>query len=180
MKKVLVVIDMQNDFITGCLGNEQCVASVPEVVNVIKSGDYSEVAVTRDTHHEGYLSTQEGRKLPVEHCFENSRGWEIVDEVKKALAESFAESDIRYFNKPVFGSVELAEYLGQLEEKNDALQVDFVGVCTGICVISNVMLAKAYCKEADIRVFANACACVTPESHQTALDAMKTCQVEII
>lgn len=180
MRKILVVVDMQNDFITGCLGNEECVAVVPAVVDTIMSGNYDEVAVTRDTHHEDYLKTQEGRKLPVEHCIENTEGWELVNEVKDAIENSFDENNIRYFNKSVFGSVELAEYLSKQEEKNEGLVIDFVGVCTGICVISNVMLAKAFCTNADIRVIANACACVCPKSHNTALEAMKTCQVDIL
>lgn len=180
MRKILVVVDMQNDFVTGCLGNAECEASVEEVVKVIKSGKYDEVAITRDTHHEDYLSTQEGRKLPVEHCFEGTEGWQIVDEVQKAIDESFESGNIRYFDKPVFGSVKLAEYIKTVDQNEDKLSVDFVGVCTGICVISNVMLVKANCPEAEIKVIADACACVTPQSHQTALDAMKTCHVDIV
>lgn len=182
MKKILVIVDMQNDFVTGSLGNEECKHVVTEVVDVICKGEYDEVLLTRDTHHDDYLTTQEGKKLPVEHCFENTYGWEVVDEIRIALQEKYANDNekVRYFNKHVFGSVELAEYLQKQELENKDLTIDFVGVCTGICVISNVLLAKAFCKDANVRVINRACACVTPQSHDTAIQAMKNCQVEII
>lgn len=178
MKKILVVVDMQNDFITGGLGNSECQASVQKVVDVIKNNKYDNIFLTRDTHHDNYMETQEGKKLPVPHCIENTKGWEIVDAVNEAVA-SCSDTEVQIIDKPTFGSVELGAILHEIYEKEDLI-IDFCGVCTGICVISNVMIAKANCPEAEIRVFEDACACGTPESHRTALEAMKLCQVSVI
>lgn len=177
-KRILVVVDMQNDFTTGALGNERCAAAIPEVTAIVKGGGYDVIAATRDTHHEDYLETREGRNLPVVHCIEGTEGWQIVPEIEAAIRETAGESAL-YFDKPTFGSVKLAEYLRSVYETVEQLEIDFVGVCTGICVISNVMLAKAYCPEAEIRVLQTGCACVTPDTHSTALDAMRTCQVVV-
>lgn len=178
MKKILVVVDMQNDFITGALGNAECQESVQKVVDVIKNNKYDYIFLTRDTHYDNYMETQEGKNLPVPHCIENTKGWEIVDAVNEAVAFC-KESEVRIINKPSFGSVELGATLHEIYEKEGAI-IDFCGVCTGICVISNVMIVKANCPEAEIRVFEDACACVTPESHRTALEAMKLCQIAVI
>lgn len=178
MKKILVVVDMQNDFITGALGNAECQATVEKVVDVIKNNKYDNIFLTRDTHHDNYMETQEGKNLPVPHCIENTAGWEIVDAVSEAVAV-FRDADVKIINKPTFGSVELGAVLREIYDKEDAI-IDFCGVCTGICVISNVMIAKANCPEAEIRVFQDACACITPESHRTAIEAMRLCQVSII
>lgn len=178
MKKILVVVDMQNDFITGVLGNAECQASVQKVVDVIKNNKYDNIFLTRDTHHDNYMETQEGKNLPVPHCIENTAGWEIVDAVSEAVAVC-RDADVKIINKPTFGSVELGAILREIYDKEDAI-IDFCGVCTGICVISNVMIAKANCPEAEIRVFQNACACITPESHRTAIEAMRLCQVSIV
>lgn len=178
MKKILVVVDMQNDFITGALGNAECQASVQKVVDVIKNNKYDNIFLTRDTHHDNYMETQEGKNLPVPHCIENTAGWEIVDAVSEAVAVC-RDADVKIINKPTFGSVELGAILREIYDKEDA-KIDFCGVCTGICVISNVMIAKANCPEAEIRVFQDACACITPESHRTAIEAMRLCQVTII
>lgn len=178
MKKILVVVDMQNDFITGALGNAECQASVEKVVDVIKTNKYDNIFLTRDTHHDNYMETQEGKNLPVPHCIENTAGWEIVDAVSEAVAVC-RDADVKIINKPTFGSVELGAVLREIYDKEDAI-IDFCGVCTGICVISNVMIAKANCPEAEIRVFQDACACITPESHRTAIEAMRLCQVSII
>lgn len=174
MKKILVVVDMQNDFTTGPLGNAQCTAVIPEVVSAIQNGAYDQIIFTKDTHQENYLQTQEGQKLPVPHCIEGTNGWEIVPEVWNAA--SGKETDV--ICKPAFGSVALGEKL--LAYHKEPLEIDFCGVCTGICVISNVMIAKAFVPEAKVCVIEPACACVTPHSHQTAIEAMKNCQVEII
>lgn len=179
-KRILVVVDMQRDFTTGVLGNQECAEAVSGVVDVIRTGKYDTVAATRDTHGEDYLSTNEGKNLPVVHCIRDTEGWEIVPEVAAALKEAAKGRAVEIFDKPTFGSVKLAEYLQKQYLEDSDLQVDFVGVCTGICVISNVALAKAYCPEAQIRVIAAACACVTPDSHRTALDAMRTFQVAIV
>ena len=178
MKKILVVVDMQNDFITGALGNAECQATVQKVVDVIKNNKYDNIFLTRDTHHDNYMETQEGKNLPVPHCIENTAGWEIVDAVSEAVAVC-RDADVKIINKPTFGSVELGAILRAIYDKEDAI-IDFCGVCTGICVISNVMIAKANCPEAEIRVFQDACACITPESHRTAIEAMRLCQVTII
>lgn len=178
MKKILVVVDMQNDFITGALGNAECQATVEKVVDVIKNNKYDNIFLTRDTHHDNYMETQEGKNLPVPHCIENTAGWEIVDAVSEAVAVC-RDADVKIINKPTFGSVELGAVLREIYDKEAAI-IDFCGVCTGICVISNVMIAKANCPEAEIRVFQDACACITPESHRTAIEAMRLCQVSII
>lgn len=179
-EKVLVVIDMQKDFTTGVLGNQECVAVIPQVVQVIRQGDYTQVIFTRDTHQDNYLETREGKYLPVAHCIEGSEGWEIVDEIMEAAEEKVGKDKLRIFDKPTFGSVELGSYIKERETQGSKMIVDFVGVCTGICVISNVSIVKANCPEADVRVLEKACACVTPDTHKTAIAAMKTFQVEII
>lgn len=173
--RVLVVVDMQNDFITGALGNRECEEAVPFVVKAIE-GDYDKIFVTQDTHHEDYLDTAEGKRLPVVHCVENTEGWELNFEISEALKGR----DAVYVHKPSFGSVALGEYIHELSLENEALTIDFCGVCTGICVLSNAIIAKAQAPEADVRVIEKACACVTPDSHRTAIEAMKLCQIEII
>lgn len=175
--KILVVVDMQKDFITGPLGNLECVATIPQVVAAINS-DYDKIFVTKDTHTSDYMNTQEGRKLPVPHCIKGTEGWDIVPEVVDALAPYQAK--ITYVEKPTFGSTCFGKLLTEYEENQKELVIDFVGVCTGICVISNAMIAKATLPEATIRIIEKACACVTPDSHSTALAAMKLCQMEII
>ncbi len=167
MKKALVIIDMQNDFVTGPLGNPECQAVVPEIIQIIKNSSYDKLIFTRDTHSEDYLETQEGKNLPVEHCIKGTEGWNIVKEIEAAAGEH------EIVDKISFGSVELAQQLKDYEE------IDLAGVCTGICVISNALIIKAVNPEAKINVIENATACVTPESKQTALDAMKLCQINI-
>lgn len=180
MYKILVVVDMQKDFTTGVLGNKECETAISKVADVIHQGDYDEYILTRDTHGENYMDTQEGKKLPVPHCIKGTDGWEIVSEIETSLKTK--NKPVHFIDKPVFGSLELGEQLHGLYEdyKDEGLTLDFVGVCTGICVISNVLIAKAACPEAHVRVIADACACVTPKSHETALEAMKTCQVDVI
>lgn len=188
MKKILVVVDMQNDFITGSLGNKDCEAVVLKVIEVIESGEYDSIYVTYDTHHEDYLSTQEGKKLPVVHTQENTEGWEVQADVMAAIArfeknglKEEGGRKVRIFKKPAFGSKMLMRQIERdAEETNNNLQVDFIGVCTGICVISNAIGAKMFAPEAVIRVIAGACACVTPKTHKTALEAMKCCQIDVV
>ena len=167
--KILAVIDMQNDFVDGALGTAEAQAIVPRVCEKIRGFDGA-VLYTRDTHGPDYMNTQEGRNLPVPHCIKGSEGWQIVEELQDLAAEA------PVFDKPTFGSTALAHYLAA--EKPDS--ITFCGVCTGICVISNALLAKAVLPETPVRVAASCCACVTPESHQTALDAMKLCQIEMV
>ena len=168
--KLLIVIDMQNDFIDGALGTKEAVAIVPAVAQKIsdarKAGDM--VVFTRDTHHENYLATQEGKNLPVVHCIKDTAGWQISDALDVA--------DSRVFDKPSFGSVELSDFAATLD---GLTEIELVGLCTGICVISNAFILKAKLPEVKISVDAKCCACVTPESHKTALDAMKLCQINV-
>lgn len=170
-KKVLAVIDMQNDFIDGALGTKEAEAVVDNVAAQIRDFD-GEVVYTRDTHFENYLSTQEGAKLPVKHCIHKTEGWQIREELRKLQGD-----DTRIFDKVTFGSVELAQYLKEME---DLESVMLVGLCTDICVISNAMVIKAFLPEVTIQVNADCCAGVTPKSHRNALEAMKLCQVEIV
>ena len=169
--KLLIVIDMQNDFIDGALGTKEAVAIVPNVAQKIKDARESRqiVAFTRDTHQENYLATQEGKNLPVVHCVQGTDGWQISSKLEVA--------DSKIIDKPSFGSMELAEYVAQLQ---DIEEVELVGLCTGICVISNAFILKAKLPELKITVDASCCACVTPESHATALAAMKLCQINIV
>ena len=167
--KYLIVVDMQKDFIDGALGTKEAQAIVPNVRKKIEEFD-GEVIFTRDTHHKDYLSTQEGRNLPVEHCIEGTAGWEI----DKSL-QPFCKGLV--VNKPTFGSMALAE---EIWERGDAQEITLVGLCTDICVISNAMLLKAAMPEVPIIVDRACCAGVTPQSHENALEAMKMCQIEII
>ena len=173
--KVLIVVDMQNDFVTGPLGTPEARAIVPKVADKIR--DFSGLVVyTLDTHHENYMETMEGKKLPVPHCIEHTEGWETCPEIPDADAlNKWGE----VFTKTTFGSVRLAEKLRSLSEKGNIEEVELVGVCTDICVISNALLLKAFLPETEISVDASCCAGVTPESHRNALEAMKMCQINI-
>ncbi len=171
MQKILVVVDMQNDFIDGALGTKEAVAIVPRVAEKIRSFP-GRVIFTRDTHEQNYMDTQEGQKLPVPHCIRGTEGWQICSE----LADFCKEEPV---DKPTFGSVKLGEQLRQANEEEAIESITFVGLCTDICVISNALLAKAYLPEIPITVDASCCAGVTPESHQNALNAMKVCQIVV-
>lgn len=168
---VLVVVDMQNDFIDGSLGTEEAKAIVPRVAEKIKAFK-GLVLATRDTHDKDYLTTQEGRKLPVEHCIKGTGGWEIRQEI----AELIKEEPI---DKPAFGSRVLAERLLALDGKETVESITLVGLCTDICVISNALLLKAFLPEVPVIVDASCCTGVTKESHIQALEAMKMCQIQI-
>ena len=165
---VLIVVDMQNDFVDGALGTAEAVAIVPYVKQLIEGFD-GKVLFTRDTHSACYMDTQEGKNLPVPHCIKDSDGWQIRPELD-ALRKTEA------IDKITFGSKDLVSILA---EEKDLESVTFVGLCTDICVISNVMLTKAFYPEIPLIVDAKGCAGVTPQSHQNALDAMKMCQIEI-
>lgn len=169
---VLIVVDMQNDFVDGALGTKEAVSIVPDVVERIKTFE-GLILATRDTHTKDYLSTQEGRKLPVEHCIEGSKGWEIREEIAELLKEE-------PIDKPTFGSRELAERLAALNMKEKLESITLIGLCTDICVISNALLLKAFLPEVPIMVDASCCAGVTKESHEQALEAMKMCQIQIL
>lgn len=169
MKRLLVVVDMQRDFIDGSLGTKEAQAIVPAVRDkvVTYQAEGWDVAFTLDTHEEHYLDTQEGKKLPIRHCIAETDGWE--------LCEKLGDFKGRYFEKNTFGSMELAQWAA----KKGYEEIELVGLCTDICVISNAMLLKAALPEARIRVDGGCCAGVTPESHKNALEAMKMCQIEV-
>ena len=170
--KYLIVVDMQNDFITGSLGTKEAEAILPKVVEKVKNYDGT-VIYTKDTHQADYMATQEGKNLPVEHCIEGSWGWMLADELEKLSAGH------EVFNKPTFGSVELAKYLVEENEKEAMEEIELCGLCTDICVISNAFVIKANLTEVSVSVDASCCAGVTPESHLNALAAMKMCQVKV-
>lgn len=172
MRKILLVIDMQNDFIDGTLGTPEAVAIVERVVDEIKKYPASNVFATRDTHSEHYLGTQEGKNLPVVHCVKGTPGWELNPRIAAVLGDALV------IDKPTFGSKELAERLAQMSQE-DELDITLVGLCTDICVVSNALLIKAFLPEVPVRVISACCAGVTPESHQAALETMKMCQIEI-
>lgn len=166
MKKTLIVIDMQNDFIDMALGTKEAVAIVPAVKEKIeeykKRGD--EIIFTRDTHFENYLETPEGKKLPVPHCIKGTKGWDI--------AEGLYVEGAKIIDKPTFG------YNGWGEEELE--EVELIGLCTDICVVSNALIIKATFPEAKVSVDSRCCAGVSPESHQAALVTMKMCQIDVI
>lgn len=167
--KILVVVDMQKDFIDGALGTPEAVAIVPYVKQLIQNFD-GKVFFTRDTHFADYMDTQEGKNLPVKHCIKGTPGWEIHPELE-ALRQTAA------IDKLTFGSSALPEILA----KEDNIEsITFIGLCTDICVISNVMITKAFFPEVPLTVDAKACAGVTPESHKNALNAMKMCQITVV
>ena len=179
MNKVLVVVDMQKDFVDGALGSKEAVAIVPKVVEKI-NGFEGIFAVTHDTQTNAYLDTQEGKNLPVVHCVEQSDGWQLTPPVYDALNNRFNDGVLpQFFYKPTFGSVELADWLLNVNKKTAVDEVVLIGLCTDICVISNAMLIKAFLPEVKVTVDAACCAGVTPESHDNALAAMKMCQINI-
>lgn len=172
MRKILLVIDMQNDFVDRALGTPEAAVIVERVVEEIGKYPTADIIATRDTHPENYLETQEGRNLPVIHCVKGTPGWELNAKVAAALKGA------AIIDKPTFGSRELAERLAALAQ-DDELDITLVGLCTDICVISNALLIKAFLPETPVRVIAGCCAGVTPASHQAALDTMRMCQIQI-
>ena len=170
MKKALLVVDMQNDFVTGSLGTKEAQAIVPGVAAKIQENVTvgNDVIFTRDTHSSDYLKTREGENLPVEHCIANTKGWEIIDCLKPYQSICF--------DKPTFGSVELVKHL----VSENYAEIEIIGLCTDICVVSNALLIKAHLPEMKIKVDAACCAGVTPESHKCAIETMKMCQIEMI
>jgi len=167
--KLLVVVDMQNDFINGALGTPEAQAIVPYVKAAIERFE-GKVLFTRDTHFENYMETEEGNHLPVPHCIKDSHGWQIRPELD-ALRKTEA------IDKITFGSKELVEVLSR---ESEVESVTFMGLCTDICVISNAMLIKAFYPEIPLFVDAKGCAGVTTESHKNALAAMKMCQITVL
>lgn len=189
--KVLVVIDMQNDFIDGSLGSEAAQSIVPNVVEKIKNFDGDLIILTQDTHYEDYLNTKEGQKLPVVHCVYNTDGWEINEDVMRAVNEF--HGDVQYILKPTFGAAlpmpdlncyeDLVNAINSLfrPDKVEEVEIEVVGLDTDICVISNVLLLKSwFYDDAEITVDSKCCAGVTPEKHEAALEVMRSCQINVI
>ena len=167
--KFLIVVDMQNDFIAGSLGSKFAEAIVSNVVEKVKNYDGT-VIFTRDTHFADYMDTQEGKNLPVQHCIKDTTGWDICDELKPYVN--------KVVDKITFGSIDLPDVIKTYGEQIE--EIELCGLCTDICVISNAMILKATFPEVKIVVDSNCCAGVTAESHQTALIAMKTVQIDVI
>lgn len=172
--KYLIVVDMQKDFITGSLGTKEARAILAGVAEKIRAYE-GKVIFTRDTHTADYLETQEGKNLPVKHCMIHEEGWNLAEE----LEDLFQKTGGQAYDKPTFGSVELASALKKENEREPIEEIELCGLCTDICVISNALLLKAFLPEVPIAVDAQCCAGVTPESHQNALGAMKMCQIMI-
>ena len=173
MRKLLVVIDMQNDFIDAALGTPEAVAIVDAVKEKIRSYPGGDVFATMDTHTPEYMNTQEGKYLPVPHCIRGSEGWKIRSDIEELLTEA------AIYEKPTFGSVKLASDLAQINEE-EGIELELVGLCTDICVVSNALLLKSCMPEVKITVDASCCAGVTPEKHLAALETMRSCQIQVI
>lgn len=167
--KVLIVVDLQNDFIDGALGNAGNDAIVDPIDKLVENFD-GEVMFTRDTHDEDYLESLEGKHLPVTHCIKGSDGWQVrIDTRGKKIID-----------KPSFGSYELVEYLKDLNKKEKIDQIYMVGICTDICVISNALMIKNALLDTEVTVIEDLCKATSEAAHQTSLEAMKSCQVNII
>ena len=176
MKKALVVVDMQNDFIDGSLGTKEAENIVNRVAKEIRK-DYDLIVATRDTHGEDYLDSNEGKHLPVVHCVEDSKGWQIADTVAEALKE---KEKLTILNKPTFGSQEVVNVLKEYDKENPIGSITLIGLCTDICVVTNALLVKTAFPEIPVNVIKDCCAGVTPESHEAALLTMKMCQIEVL
>ena len=197
MKNVFIVVDMQNDFIDGALGTPEAQAIVNKVADQIRARANKDtiLLVTKDTHGIDYMETLEGKNLPVAHCIKNTHGWELAP----AIQEAIYDTRDKYFDfdsyfpyvadhivcKPTFGSMDLQNLLFVIDDmtgtqSGEIAEITLCGLCTGICVLSNAILCKATLPEVPVKVIEDCCACVTPDSHKTAIEAMKLCQIEII
>ena len=174
MKKILIVVDMQKDFVDGALGSPEAQAIVGNVVNKIDKFD-GDIIATYDTHPENYMETQEGKNLPVPHCIKGTDGWKLDSRVQSALDKR----EYKTIEKPTFGSTELVEYI-KANYNPQEIEIELIGLCTDICVVSNALLMKASFLETKVSVDASCCAGVTPDSHNAALTTMKMCQVNVI
>lgn len=197
MKNVFIVVDMQNDFVDGALGTPEAQAIVNKVADQIRARANKDtiLLVTKDTHGIDYMETLEGKNLPVAHCIKNTYGWELAP----AIQEAIYDTRDKYFDfdsyfpyvadhivcKPTFGSMDLQNLLFVIDDMTGTqsgkiAEITLCGLCTGICVLSNAILCKATLPEVPVKVIEDCCACVTPDSHKTAIEAMKLCQIEII
>lgn len=174
MKHFLVVVDMQNDFVDGALGSKEAVAIVPQVVKKIEGFD-GDIFATLDTHLDNYLQTAEGKKLPVPHCIKGTEGWQLNKDVAAALEEKGYTA----VEKTTFGSVGLPSTLAEAAN-GEPFDIELIGLCTDICVVSNALLLKAIYQETPIAVDAACCAGVTPEKHEAALETMRSCQIDVL
>ncbi len=174
MKKLLIVVDMQKDFVDGALGTAEAVAIVDNVVSKIENFD-GDIIATYDTHLENYMETQEGKNLPVPHCIKGTDGWKLDAKVQAVLDKK----GFKAIEKPTFGSVALPEYI-KANYNPAEIEIELIGLCTDICVVSNALLMKANFLETKVSVDAACCAGVTVESHNAALLTMKMCQVNVI
>jgi len=174
-EKYLIVVDMQNDFVTGSLGTEEAKAIVDRAAKKIRSFE-GKVIFTRDTHGENYLSTQEGKNLPVEHCIKGTEGWHIIPQLESLRKEK----DCPTYEKPTFGCIALAEDLCRENKETPIESIELIGLCTDICVVSNALLIKACIPEVPVYVDSSCCAGVTPKQHLAALETMKSCQIQIL
>ena len=169
MKKYLIVIDMQKDFVDGALGTKEAEVIVPAVLDKVNSFD-GEVIFTKDTHFEDYLTTSEGAMLPVEHCIKGTEGWQLIPPLEKYCTEN----NCKVYEKLTFGSVELAQ---DMLAEQTIESIELIGLCTDICVVSNALLLKAFLPEMTIKVDSACCAGVIPEKHAAALETMRSCQI---
>lgn len=174
MKKILVVVDMQNDFVDGSLGTKEAVSIVDNVVEKIAYFD-GKIFATLDTHHHDYMETSEGKKLPVSHCIRMTNGWLLNEKVMEALSDK----DYKTIEKKTFGSTRLVNDIRRVKSGDD-IEIELVELCTDVCVVSNAILLKSNFPEIKITVDASCCAGVTPESHKAALMTMKMCQIDVI
>ena len=172
MKKFLIVVDMQKDFVDGALGTNEAQAIIPAVTEKIKGFD-GEIIVTYDTHSDNYMNTAEGKKLPVPHCIKGTDGWQL----DKNVADVLKTKEFTVVEKPTFGSVELPRIIEKISAGDD-FSIELIGLCTDICVVSNALLLKANFPEKQISVDASCCAGVTPDTHNHALATMKMCQID--
>lgn len=173
-KNVLIVVDMQKDFVDGSLGTKEAIAIVDAVVKKVNEFD-GEVIFTRDTHYGNYMDSQEGKYLPVVHCVKDTAGWEIVPELDVIRNAK----NMQCYDKPTFGCTELAEDLKKSYENGEIESVELVGLCTDICVVSNALLIKAFMPELPVSVDSACCAGVTPAKHEAALETMRSCQIQV-
>ena len=172
MRKILIVVDMQNDFIDGALGTKEAVGIIDAVKAKIRAYPAADVIATMDTHGENYMETQEGKNLPVPHCIRGSDGWQIRPDIAELLQGA------GIYEKPTFGSTALAGDLKAVSEQEE-IELELIGLCTDICVVSNALLLKASMPEVKISVDASCCAGVTPEKHLAALETMRSCQIHV-
>ena len=188
MKRILVIVDTQNDFIfRDCaLGTAEAETAYGKLCDYLATttADYDYIVFTRDTHYTDYLDTAEGKKLPVTHCIKNTTGWEIPERLYDLAKINTARHSLlpTFVDKHTFGSVNLPDVLADLTEDVDQKDtlIEFCGLCTDICVVSNVLMTKAFMPEAQIIVHEKFCAGVTPESHAAAITTMKSCQIDVI